>query len=316
MLRLQLFGAGHAWYGDRPVAGFPSQHPGLLLCYLVLNRHLPHQREQLATVFWGDHASQEARKYLRHVLWRLRQNLEMAGAVPNQYLSVGDEAVTFLPSAPYLLDTEVFEATLSNYQRTRGEKLLPEQAADIERVVHLYTGDLLKDVDADWCLHNREHLRLLFLNALDKLMLYYGAQGDYESALICGEQILTCDNTREKIHQRIIQFHWMSGNRSAAIAQYKQCVQILRDEMDIDPMEQTQRLYQLILHTEPDLSQALPPRNRAASVMPDASANLSGPLGNELIRRIHHLQAVVAQSSSELRALEQFVNTLLQSDQP
>lgn len=316
MLRLQLFGAGHAWYADRPLPGFPSQHPSLLLCYLVLNRHLPHQRERLATVFWDDYASHAARKYLRHVLWRLRHNLEAVGAAPNQYLVVEDEAIAFLPSVPYMLDTETFEVTLSNYQKTRGERLLPEQAADIEKTIRLYTGDLLEEVDADWCLHDREHLRLLFLNALDKLMLYYGAQGDYESALKCGEQILACDNTREKIHQRIIQFHWLSGNRSAAIAQYKQCVQILRDEMDIDPMEQTQRLYQLILHTEPDLSQALPPRNRAASVMPDASANLSGPLGNELIRRIHHLQAVVAQSSSELYALEQFVNTLLQSDQP
>ncbi len=311
MLRLQLFGAGHAWYGDRPVAGFPSQHPGLLLCYLALNRHLPHQRERLATVFWGDHVSHEARKYLRHVLWRLRQNLQMAGAVPNQYLLVGDEAVTFLPSAPYLLDTEIFEATLASYQWTRGESLVPEQAADIERAVHLYIGDLLEEVDADWCLHDREHLRLMFLNALDKLMLYYGTQGDYARGLQYGEKILACDNTREKIHQRMMWFYWLSGDRSAAAGQYKRCVQILREEMGIDPMAQTQQLYRQIQHTEPDLPRGPMPYGQAPFFIQGDSAGLAGSRGSELLRRIHHLQAVVEQSNSELRALEQLVNDML-----
>lgn len=312
MLRLELFGAAHAWYEDRPLSGFPSQYPNLLLCYLVLNRRLPHQRDRLAAIFWDDHSTHEARKYLRHVLWRLRHSLEAVGAAPNQYLSVEEQTVAFLPAAPYLLDTEAFEITLSEYRELRGQQLSEEQVARIERAVRLYTGDLLEEVDADWCLYDREHLRLMYLNALDKLMIYHGSQGDYEDGLQYGEKILKCDNTREKIHQRMMWFYWLHGDRSAAVAQYKRCAQILREEMGIEPMSQTQQLFRQIQHATPDSCS----RPMFYGSAPLVSQNPIDPLGSELLRRIHHLQTVVEQSNRELQALEQLVSDMLNDPKP
>ncbi|HSN75066.1 MAG TPA: hypothetical protein VL334_08250, partial [Anaerolineae bacterium] len=116
MLQLKLFGSGEASYGERLLVGFPHQHPCLLLCYLVLNQRMPHQRERLAAIFWDDHSSHDARRCLRHVLWRLRQTLEAAGASPDQYLAIGDDTVAFIPLAPYQLDTELFERALSSHR--------------------------------------------------------------------------------------------------------------------------------------------------------------------------------------------------------
>jgi DNA-binding SARP family transcriptional activator len=272
---------------------------------------VPHQRERLAAVFWGDHSSHDARKCLRHVLWRLRQALEAAGAQPDQYLALGDDMVCFLPQAPYQLDAEAFEAILSGQQGMGADHLGAEQVEEIEKAVGLYTGDLLQDVDADWCLHDREHFRLLYLNALDKLMIYHGLHGSYECGLACGEQILAFDNTREKIHQRMMWLHWTSGNRCAAVMQYKLCAQILREEMGIGPMKQTQQLLHVIQHSEPASAGRLPVFEQMPAFFHTNSSELSTPVVHELLQRIHHLQAVVEQSSSELRSLEQLVSKAL-----
>ena len=53
MLELKLFGTGQVRYFDQSLAGFPNQQGCLLLCYLLLNRHRPHNRERLAAVFWA-----------------------------------------------------------------------------------------------------------------------------------------------------------------------------------------------------------------------------------------------------------------------
>lgn len=311
MLTLRLFGSGQAWYDERPLAGFPCQYPYLLLCFLILNRRVPHQRERLAAVFWSDHSANDARKCLRHVLWRLRQAFEAVGAQPDQYLSLGDDTVSFLPLAPYQLDAELFEAVLSANRGIDADDLRAERVRDIEQAVTLYQGDLLQDIDADWCLHDREHFRLLYLNALDKLMIYHSLRGNYECGLACGSQILACDNTREKIHQRMMWLHWVSGNRCAAVMQYKLCAQILREEMGIGPMEQTQQLFRLVQHNEPASVSWPSSHGQTPPFFHTNSPDLATPLAHELLQRIHHLQTVVEQSSSELRSLEQLVGKAL-----
>ena len=77
---MNLFGPGRAQFQNRPLAGFPNQQGYHLLCYLILNRNQPHNRERLAAVFWSEHSTAISRKYLRDALWRLRQAFQAAGA--------------------------------------------------------------------------------------------------------------------------------------------------------------------------------------------------------------------------------------------
>jgi DNA-binding SARP family transcriptional activator len=311
VLTLKLFGPGLASYGDRRLSGFPDQTPCLLLCYLVLNRNLPHHRDRLAAVFWPDRPSHIARKCLRHVLWRLRQTMEAAGARPEQYLSIEEEAITFFPVAAYQLDVELFQIAMSSVHGISGKHLTTDQAGNLERAVHLYAGDLLENADEDWCLHDREHLRLMYMNALEKLLLYYAAHEHYQRSLIYGEQILAHDSTRETIHQHIMWLHWVMGNRCAAAAQYKFFAQLLREEMNITPMPQTQHLYHLIQQGDPSLINWLTFREQMPALLQSETAGLPPALVSDLLQRIHHLQTVVAQSNSELNALEALVNKLL-----
>jgi len=51
MYNIKLLGSGQAYFNDKAIAGFPAQQHCLLFYYLLLNRQVPHTREQIAAVF-------------------------------------------------------------------------------------------------------------------------------------------------------------------------------------------------------------------------------------------------------------------------
>ena len=309
MLKVKLFGTGQASFEDRPLASFPSQQPHLLLCYLLLNSKYPHLRDQLASVFWGEYSTLASRKYLRNGLWKLRQMFDAVQACMDDYLFVSDESVTFMRTSPYWLDVEAFETAVEACQDVAGQDLTPEYASEMGAAVELYSGDLLEGADYDWCIYERERLSLLYLSALSKLMAYHEAQGTFERGLAYGERILGRDNTREKVHLRMMRLYWQAGNRSAALAQYKRCAQILREELGIAPLHEITTIYQQMIH-----NQYSPVLQRMA---PERSLSDQGlhALAEKALLRLQYLQQMLEETNAELRQIEtQLHSNLLNSE--
>jgi DNA-binding SARP family transcriptional activator len=270
----------------------------------LLNRRHPHSREHLAAVFWGEYPTSTSRKYLRNTLWRLRRLLESAGAPVDEYLHIGDASVSFCRSCDYVLDIEAFETVATCYREVSGRELTAEDAAHLEEAIDLYAGDLLTGTYEDWCLYERERLNILYLNTLGKLMLFHELHGNYERGLAHGRRILACDNTRERVHRRMMRLYWRSGNRGAALAQYKLCAQILYEALGVSPLEETTRLYQQMKYGQYDPTiwadyDAVPAPVRVRT-------HESVPLLTEqALQRLHHLQTTIEQASAELRQIEQ-----------
>src|SRR4029079_13935545 len=108
-------------------------------------------------------------------------------------------------------------------------------------------GDLLEGVYEDWCLFERERLRLAYLNVLYRLMEHHGRTGNYPRGVEYGQRILLLDPTREKIHRELMMIHLRAGNREAALSQYRSCCEILHAELGLKPVQETQHLYEMIL---------------------------------------------------------------------
>ncbi len=305
MLVLELFGTGHAYYAEQPLPGFPGRQPWLLFCYLLLHRRQPLSRERLAAVFWGDYSTSTSRKHLRNALWRMRRALQSAGACPDDYLRINDDSVSFSPSGRYSLDIEKFETIITSYQHLSGPELTPDMALQLEQAVDLYTGDLLTGVYADWSLLESERLNLLYLNTLAKLMDFYESRGDAESGLACGRRILACDNTREKVHRQMMRLYWMAGDRSAALAQYDLCVQILAETLGVSPLPETVQLYRQMKegYFEPNVAGR---RRRGRPSFSPCAKEVQ-----EALFRVRQLQATVAQVGAELDRIERQLNRAL-----
>jgi DNA-binding SARP family transcriptional activator len=307
MLTINLFGTGQAKYFDHPLPGFPTQLPCLLLCHLLLNKAYPHNREHLASIFWGDEPTHLARKALRNALWRLRQVFQSVGASLDEYLIISESCVSFINTSSYLLDVEQFEQANGLCQDIPAQKLTMEQAAELQAGTDLYIGDLLESIYADWILYDRERLRLLYITGLNKLMVYHGSHGSYERGLACGKRILACDNTREKVHRQMMWLYYLQGNRTAALAQFNHCLQILRQELGVPPMEETRLMYDQMVHNKFDAAHWIACDETPTPVIKPPEGSIRSMAGLAL-ERLHHLQAVIDETSVELRLLESLID--------
>ena len=307
MLTIRLFGTGEAKYFDRQLHGFPYHKACLLFCYLLINRKSPQTREKIAAAFWGDSSGLTARKNLRHALWDLRQTLQSAGALPDDYLLSSENHIMFLNSGDYWLDIEVFEAAIDSCQFLSGEEISEECASRLEEAVDLYTGDLLESNYEDWCLYDREWLRSLYLKALSKLLRFHSITGDYERGLYYGHRLLAKEPTSELVHRQVICLHWLLGDRTSALAQYHHCRQILRDELGVSPMEETRQLFEQMKGGQVDtIGQVM---QYTLGLSPRYDKAKKQALSSEyLLDKLHKLQQTIEKSRIELRQLEQLIH--------
>lgn len=293
MFKVQLFGSGAATHDDRSMRGFPGRQAGLLLCYLVLNRGRPQPRERLAAVFWADLPTPTARTYLRNTLWRLKSDLDSLGLCNADVLAV-DEEMIGLQDVPFLwIDVARFESLVYSSQKYGPQALSRQQRLDLEEAVGLYRGDLLDGIYEDWTLYERERLRLMYMNARQKLMLHYTHLGRFEEALAHGAGLLAIDPAREKIHRQMMRLFALTGDRNAALAQYKRCKQLLRDELDLPPMRETRQLYREIKENRFD---------------PIAAPHEADPADPIIMNRLRSLQKLAARIKSEVQNLEKLLN--------
>ncbi|MGI9148100.1 MAG: AfsR/SARP family transcriptional regulator [Chloroflexota bacterium] len=247
-LRIRLFGSFELERGGQPFGRFPSRKVRDLFAYLALNRHTTHSREHLASLFWGDSDDEKARHSLNTALWRLNGVLEThAGQRGRGYLRVTPQEIGFNSTADLCLDVAEFESrcALAKHADT------PEARATLHgQAVAFYSGDLLPDCYEDWCDLERERLQVTYLGALAGLVSYHAKHKEHDAAIQYARRILACDSLREEIHRNLIQLYLADGQPAAALRQYRQCEEVLRRELAVAPMRETQALLARILSGE------------------------------------------------------------------
>ncbi len=223
-----------------------------LLAYLLLFRHRIHSREMLYGIFWADHSDQRAKSCLSTALWRLRRVLEPESIPKGTFLlttSRGD--VGFNCESDYWMDVAEFEEKTQSALSRPPESMTDLDARKLEKANEMVTGELLEGFYEDWALIERERIRSLYLKSLAHLIGFYKYRHSIEKGLACGRKILRHDPLREDIHREMIKFYIKSGQRGMAAKQYKTCAKVLSEELGIQPMAETNALYEQLSVRQP-----------------------------------------------------------------
>ena len=247
-LHITLFGKLSIKYGGCALPACEQAKVQELLCYLLLHRDRSYTREMLASLLWGSYCTTAlSKKYLRNALWRLQAVFNAQPEIAGSGLLVVEPGWVQLRSVAGLrLDVAAFEAAYTAVRGRAGASLDEQSARTLEESVQLYRGDLLEDCYSEWCLCERERLLQIYLTMLDKLVDYCRAHARYEEGLSYGRGILRYDRARECTHQQMMQLYYLNGDRTGALRQYVQCVDALKEELDVGPARSTARLYQQI----------------------------------------------------------------------
>ena len=247
---IRLLGRFCIEYKGQEFNGFQQQKVQDLLCYLILHKSKAHPRELLASVFWGDHYStSQARKYLRNTVWQLQTFLNQH-EMPQIINAEFDWIQIDCQVGNIWVDIDEVARAYEMVLDVEGQLMSTEQALTLREVVSVYNGDLLEGCYEEWCLEERVRYRHMHIVLHDKLMGHAESEREYELAISHGEKILAFDRAREITHRRMMYLHFLKGDRTGAIRQFKRCETILKDELDIEPSESTIQLLKRIIQND------------------------------------------------------------------
>ena len=247
MLSLQLLGSPIICWEAQPVAHFRSAKSLVLLAYLAMERGTPHSRANLITLLWPEQPEQNGRQNLSQTLTRLRDALGPGGNL----IQANRQAVWLDEAAAIDLDVHTFWRLLAEVDKHTHESKT-RCAVCQEKLAHaaaLVRGELLAGVAIDdsylfeeWLLLERERVHEMLLSVLSDLA--EGALYDqrYDMAIQHARRQVALEAWRESAHRQLIQALALSGQRSAALAQYENCRTVLAQELGVEPTSVTQQL--------------------------------------------------------------------------
>jgi len=243
-MKILLFGPLEIVNGRRVVPRFPTRKSRDLFAYLAIHGHRMHSRDALAGLLWPESPERGARKCLRTEIWRLRRLLAKQ-ELDDSLLRVDKERVGLVPHGDVWIDVSAFEACLQPVGGLEGN-VTGDGARRLREAVEIYRGELLEGHYEDLFLDLRERFHLRFLSALEQLVAFHRARREWRPAIYYGTEIVHHDPLAEHIHRELMVCHWKMGNRTAALRQYQRCVEVLRSDLDVEPMGETAALYQQI----------------------------------------------------------------------
>lgn len=244
---IHLFGKFCVRYNGQSLYGFDARKIQDLFCYLLLHRDQVHSREMLASLLWPESTTEHSKKNLRQILWQLQRALRSTNQSIDDWLLVELDQIQLAERADLLwLDVAVLEEAGKLVQKIAGRDIDAQRAQVLEDATLLYRGPLLEGCYEDWCMCERERLQRIYLALLDKLMEYCEAQLDYETGILYGMRIISCNRACERTHQRLMRLYCLKGDRTAALQQFTQCTSALEEEFDAKPTRSTVKLYEQI----------------------------------------------------------------------
>ena len=227
VLQMSLLGPLQLKIDDTALVSLVSGKAQALLCYLVVNGR-SHSRQALAGLLWGDLPEADARRNLRGVLMKLRQELA-------PYLDISHQAIGFNWASSYRIDIVEFRNKIEN-----------SDIATLEQALSLYRGEFLEDFyvrDAPdfeaWVGHQRTNYHQLVIKAYDLVISHYLQNAQYSKAIAFGQRLLSLDMTRETSHRHLMQGYALHGERNRALDQFSACRRLLSEELGVEVSAET-----------------------------------------------------------------------------
>ncbi|MEM8862442.1 MAG: BTAD domain-containing putative transcriptional regulator, partial [Chloroflexota bacterium] len=227
-LQLTLLGKPQIRLNDEPLTKLTSAKAKALLFYLAVEQSTV-SRELLSGLLWSDMPPESARASLRVVLSKLRGELE-------PFILITRREVTLQPSAEVISDLDLF-LNDKDYRQ-----------ANINYKGPFLDDFYLKDAPLfeEWVGRKRETYKQLLLDRLKKLAQTARQNGNLDQAISDLRTLLQFEPWREEAHRELMSLYVQNGQRTAALAQFEQCVDILKAELDIKPEQETVDLVEAI----------------------------------------------------------------------
>lgn len=246
-LEIKLLGTVTFLLNDQPVSSVPTRAAQALLIYLLHQPH-PVERERLMDMFYQASAPKQAAANLRSTLSRLRKEL-------GPFLLINRQAVGIAPEANVQIDSVTFASKAA--------------AEDWASALPLYQGEFLAGFYLreapefeEWALLERERLRLLAVEGLQKSLAAHQRRGEHWACLQAVTQLLAIEPLLENAHREKMLLLARTGQRPLSLQQYQTATTLFEAELGLPLSAETTALYERIIRLKLPPPCALPARRR------------------------------------------------------
>ncbi|HEY2955289.1 MAG TPA: tetratricopeptide repeat protein [Candidatus Eisenbacteria bacterium] len=233
--RLVLFGPPQLLVGGDPLPGsaWRTQRAFQMLVYLAFHPRGA-SREELIDHFWPGRQAAAGRRNFHPTLSYIRSVLPAGGAA-----AILREAEFYRLNPAYAMTCDVWEFERA-LEEARGSKVAAERRTALERAVALASAPLLEGIYSEWAITLQGRYR----DQLEKLLLDLGGlcarAAEFEPALDCFRRAAELDEYREATRLAVIECLMRLGNRRAALAEYDKLKALLRTQLGVEPLPETE----------------------------------------------------------------------------
>ncbi len=247
-LRVYTLGGFRLFQGEREITSWPRYSARDLFLMLLDARGRPINSDVLIESLWPDAPADKARQSLRRAAADLRRTLEpdLPAGFPSRYLVTGDEMYTLqLPEASWVDAVEFQRALdppdLRGVSTSQGRSSAIES---LEKTLGLYKGDYLPEAPyQDWALAQREHLKELFLQGLNRLAGLQFQQTDYPAALKTARRAVQADPWDEEAVLIVMKACQSLGDIPSALEAYLALKDRLQSDLGLPPRDDLTALH-------------------------------------------------------------------------
>lgn len=231
-LAVRLLGRFEARVDARPIV-LTGRHARALFALLVLQPRI-RLRDAIAADLWPD-AGGSPSAALRQALWTLRGAIAASGTDPDAVLASDPQTLGLRHPAALDLDAVRFE-TLVRAGRDRTDEALA-----------CYEADLAEDLGNECFAAERERLADLYEDALAEAADARLSVGDLAGAREAASRLIARDPLREEGHATLIAAYGLDGSRSQVMRQYRRLCDVLRGELGVMPLPETDATLRMAL---------------------------------------------------------------------
>lgn len=234
LLRVNLLGEFSLFHAEQRVTSVKTPRLQSLLAYLLLHRGSQLSRLHVASLYWPDSNEAQARTNLRQLLHFLRRSLPDA----ERFLQVETNSIMWKSDNSLLLDVALFEDLLLQAGDTEASTA---KLTKLIQAVDLYKGELLPGCFDEWILSLRDRYSESYIGALQQLTRLLEEKANYEAAIQYTRRLLQADPLEEKAYRRLMRLYVRTGDRNRALRTYHAGVEMLKQDLGVEPEPETRR---------------------------------------------------------------------------
>jgi len=236
---IKFFGGFSVGFQQETSIKFRSNKTKEMFAYLIANRNKTLNKEVIIDAIWPDNELSNVSHNFYNAIYYIRKALEDAG-ITREYIVLDNEYHICLNNASVDLD-----AFMEAHQRLTHSNN-SEAHEHLHSLITHYVGAYLEDIESEWCIFDRETLRLIFINALRTIARWCLNQHDYSLAEQHLLRAFLEDPYDEDVTLMMLQAYLQMKHKQKGLQHFITYKTLLEEELNIEPRKDILQYYHLL----------------------------------------------------------------------